>query len=295
MNSAKIRAILNVMRIPQWVKNTFIFLPAFFGEEIIRNHNYFNTLFAFIGFSLIASSVYILNDYKDLTQDQLHPDKKNRPLASGELQLKEAALEGVLLLTSGFLFLWFTLHNLQVIYIMLGYVLLNIAYTFILKHFAVIDVITIAFGFVIRLFVGSSVTAVVLSQWIIITTFLLALFLALSKRRDDVLIFIETNDKTRTNISGYNLEFLNASIIITAAVIIVTYLMYTLSPEVFLRTGVQPYPTAAFVLAALLRYLQLTFVKKKSGNPTKILLTDFFLQAIILAWIISFVYILYIK
>src|SRR5690606_37377429 len=141
---------------------------------------------------------------------------------------------------------------------------------------------------------GGVIAQVYISQWIVIMTFLLALFLGFAKRRDDVLLFMESGQKARKSIDGYNLEFINASMVIMAAVVIVAYLMYTLSEEVIIRFGTRHlYATSLFVILGIIRYLQITFVQQKSGNPTKILLRDVFIQLLLAGWIITFFVIIY--
>ena len=167
-------------------------------------------------------------------------------------------------------------------------------YTLYLKHIPIIDVSIIAIGFVLRLFVGSLVTGIELSMWIVIMTFLLALFIALAKRRDDVIIFMETGQKMRKVINGYNLNFLDNAMMIMGAVVIVSYLNYTTSTIlVGQEISEYLYLTSLFVVIGILRYMKITFVNKKSGSPTKIILKDLFLQLVLLFWIISFTILIY--
>jgi decaprenyl-phosphate phosphoribosyltransferase len=186
------------------------------------------------------------------------------------------------------------LLDVKVLVIMLIYVVINIIYTVALKHIAIVDVMVIAVGFVLRLFVGSVVSDVPLSMWIIIMTFLLALFLAFAKRREDVILFIEKGEKVRKVIDRYNIEFLNMSMIIMAAVIIISYIMYTISPDILKRThGDKTYLTVIWVVLGILRYIQKSFVYNESGSPTRVLLTDRVLQGVVAAWIISFWVLMY--
>jgi 4-hydroxybenzoate polyprenyltransferase len=171
---------------------------------------------------------------------------------------------------------------------------MNIAYSVHLKHMAIIDITIIAVGFVLRLFIGSVVTGISLSHWIVIMTFLLALFMALSKRRDDVLIYEKVGKKMRRVIGGYSLQFLDIAMAIMASVVIVSYIMYTSSSEVMERLGSDYlYLTALFVIMGVMRYLQITFVLLNSGSPTQIVLKDRFIQSTLLLWFISFIWILY--
>ncbi|MCI5222050.1 MAG: hypothetical protein D3924_05110, partial [Candidatus Electrothrix sp. AR4] len=184
--------------------------------------------------------------------------------------------------------------SLQAFYILGAYIILNIGYSFYLKHISILDVTIIAVGFVLRLFVGSTVTETPLSMWIVIMTFLLALFMALAKRRDDVLLFLDTGQKMRKVVDGYNLQLIDGAMLIMASVVIVAYLLYTTSIEVVHRMQSEHlYLTALFVILGIMRYLQIAFLEHDSGSPTKIVLKDKFLQLTILAWIFSFIWIIY--
>lgn len=284
--------VFALMRPHQYIKNTFIFLPLFFSGLASYIHLAANTFVAFIAFSLSASAVYILNDYQDIEEDRLHPKKKFRPLASGVIGKRQAIAIMLVLFTVGITLMGLT--SLTAMLILLAYIVTNIAYSFSLKHIAILDVCIIATGFVLRLFVGATVTDIHLSMWIVIMTFLLALFMALAKRRDDMLIFINTGKKMRKVINGYNLPFIDAAMSIMAGVVIVSYILYTTSTPIVQRLNSEYlYLTALFVVLGVMRYLQITFVEQDSGSPTKIVLNDRFLQLTIVAWLMSFVWILY--
>jgi decaprenyl-phosphate phosphoribosyltransferase len=287
-----IKPFFSLMRPEQYVKNLFIFLPLFFGHKINHPALFADTFVAFVAFSLTASAVYILNDCRDIEADRQHPLKKNRPLASGAISKHAAFILMVLLLVTGLSIMG--IYGLPALGILLFYVLLNIAYTFYMKYIAIVDVSVIAIGFVLRLFVGSQVTDIHLSMWIVVMTFLLALFIALAKRRDDVLIFLDTGKKMRKVVDGYNLQFLDAAMIIMASVVIVAYTLFTTSTEVVARVqNPYLYLTAFFVIIGILRYMQTTFVKQRSASPTYIILHDRFIQLILLGWISTFAWILY--
>ncbi len=285
-------SLIKLMRPHQYVKNLFIFLPLFFAMKITDTALLFNAIIAFIAFSLTASAIYTLNDYHDIEEDRQHPKKKNRPLASGAISKQQAVTVMAVLVILGF-GLMATL-SWAAAGILAAYVLMNLTYSFRLKHIAILDVTIIAVGFVLRLFIGSAVTGIALSMWIVVMTFLLALFMALAKRRDDVLIFLETGKKMRKVVDGYNLQFLDAAMAIMASVVIVAYTIYTTSDAVVQRLHSEYlYLTALFVILGVLRYLQVAFVLKDSGSPTKIVLKDRFMQLTLLGWVISFVWILY--
>ena len=284
--------ILKLMRPHQYIKNLFIFFPLFFALKITDTGLLFNAVIAFISFSLTASAIYTLNDYHDIEEDKQHPKKKYRPLASGMINKSQAIIIMSVLFVSGFTLM--AILSLEAAGILLTYVLMNIAYSFYLKHIAILDVVIIAIGFVLRLFIGSVVADIPLSMWIVIMTFLLALFMALAKRRDDVLIYLDTGKKMRKVIDGYNLQFLDTAMAIMASVVIVAYTIYTTSAEIVARVHSEYlYLTALFVILGIMRYLQVAFVLKDSGSPTKIVLKDRFMQFTLVGWIVTFAWILY--
>jgi len=288
----KLSAIFKLMRPHQYVKNIFIFLPLFFALKITDIPLFTDAIIAFIAFSLSASAIYTLNDFRDIEEDRDHPQKRFRSLASGAVTKLQAIIIMILLFSVGFSLMASLSFNATLI--LAAYVIMNITYSFYLKHISIVDVTTIAIGFVLRLFVGSAVTNIHLSMWIVIMTFLLALFMALAKRRDDVLIYENTGKKMRKVIDGYNLQFLDTAMSIMAAIVIVAYLMYTTSTEVVQRVGSEYlYLTSFFVIIGIMRYLKMTFIHKDSSSPTKIVLKDRFTQLVLLAWILSFAWILY--
>ena len=284
--------IIKLIRPHQYIKNIFIFMPIFFIGHITNIELILITTTAFVAFSISASAVYIFNDYQDIDDDRKHPEKKHRPLASGSITKKFAiTLIGVFFIIG--ISIMATI-SFQVVGILCIYITLNIAYSLYLKHIAILDVSIIAICFVLRLFIGSSATGTALSMWIIITTFLLALFIALAKRRDDILFFLNTGKKMRRAIDGYNLQLIDGAMMIMASVVIVTYILYTTSIEVLQRMQSEYlYLTALFVILGIMRYLQISFVENNSGSPTKIVLRDKFMQITILAWAFSFAWIVY--
>jgi decaprenyl-phosphate phosphoribosyltransferase len=284
--------ILLLLRPYEYVKNLFIFLPLFFAFRITNLELLTNTLIAFVAFSLAASGNYIFNDCYDLDEDRLHPRKKDRPLASGVVDKRTALFIMVILLAAGGGLM--TVCSFEAAGILGLYVLMNVAYSVYLRHIAILDVTIIALGFVLRLYVGAAVTGITLTMWIIVITFLLALFMALAKRRDDVLLFLDTGRKHRKVIDGYNIRFLDGAMTIMASVVIVSYILYTTSSYAIekMHSG-NLYFTAIFVILGILRYLQISLVENNGGSPTQIILKDRFIQITIIAWILSFSWIMY--
>lgn len=285
---------LQLLRPQQWTKNAFVFLPVFFGGKVTDYSSLVMALIAFISFSLAASAIYCINDIRDAEADRLHPGKCRRPIAAGTVSARAAAALSIILMLCA-VGIPLLVNNLEVSVLIATYIILNIAYCFKLKQIAIVDVMIIAMGFVLRVAVGGVICNVWLSPWIVSMTFLLTLFLAFAKRRDDVVIRESSGILVRKNIAGYNLPFLNQVLSMLATMSMVCYILYCISPEVESRFDSHYiYITAVFVLAGILRYMQLSLVDSKSGSPTKILLDDRFLQACILCWLVSFFAIIYI-
>ncbi len=279
------------------MKNLFVFLPLFFSGNLLNLELLGHCCLSFFAFCLASSAIYCLNDLMDADYDRTHPIKRLRPVASGIIGKRLCIfLSSVLMLFSlaiPTLFFKgeFAMYSLLIVAF---YLLLNILYCFRLKREAIIDVVIISLGFVLRVGIGATSTGIVLSPWIIIMTFLLALFLAFSKRRDDLLIFETTGKRMRSNIDKYNLSFLNQAITMVGTVMLVSYIIYTVSPDVIERFHSKyVFTTAIFVLLGLLRYMQLALVFSKTGSPTKVLYKDRFIQVCIVGWGILFFIIIY--
>lgn len=287
----RIRDVVILIRPEHWVKNLFIFLPAFFAARLAEPELMANALLGFTAFCLMASAVYVLNDLVDAPQDRNHPDKCKRPIASSAISRVEAIFILAVLLGASFLLPLF--FRPEMLIFSLLYFLINVAYSLSLKHLAIIDVSLIGLGFLLRVLAGGAVTGVAVSHWLIVLTFVLALILGLAKRRGEYIVAMGENN-FRKALEGYNLPFLDMSMVVCSTVAIVAYLMYCFSPEVTQRIGSDKiFYTSFFVVAGVLRYLQLTLVFGKTESPTRALLRDGFLQIILLAWIGSFAWLLY--
>jgi 4-hydroxybenzoate polyprenyltransferase len=288
------KLFLKLIRPEQWAKNLFVFLPVFFGGQLLNLSALLSCVAAFAAFSLAASSVYCFNDIVDAEADKAHPEKRNRPVASGAITVKTAYAAMAVCSLLSLAILFFSSYALAAL--ILFYYLMNIAYCVKLKDYAIIDVIIISIGFVLRVSAGGIASGIRCSEWIIIMTFLLALFLAFAKRRDDVIRYVNTSVSHRKNTDRYNPEFMNQVMTVVAAVAIIAYILYTLSPEVIdYYNSRHVYITGIFVLTGIIRYLQLTIVDVKSGSPTKILLHDRFIQCCVAGWIVLFLIIIYSK
>ncbi len=291
-----IRHTIKLMRPHQWLKNVFVFTPLFFDRHTTEWCYVWPCILAFMAFCLVASGIYCFNDIRDAEADRRHPVKRLRPVASGAVGVRTAYAAMVTAWVSAFALVAMVSNEArwELTATLLLYIVINVAYSLKLKQIAILDVLVIATGFVLRIVVGGLATGIILSHWIVLTTFLLALFLALAKRRDDVAIYETLGIKARKNVELYNMDFLNQSIGIMGSVTIVCYILYTVSDDVVERTGSNYlYATSSFVLAGILRYMQLTFVCQRSGSPTKVLLHDHFILACIVGWIAAFALILY--
>lgn len=287
---------IQLLRPLQWLKNMFVFAPIFFSNNLLKPDYFWPTLIVFISFCFISSSIYCFNDLRDVETDRLHPKKCLRPIASGIVSVRGGYTMmvlcmvlslGVLSLVKG--------SNTPYLYIIIGgYWLMNIAYCMKLKQYAIIDVSIIAIGFDMRVLIGGLAADIWVSQWLVLMTFLLALFLALTKRSDDFTIYEQTGNKPRVSITGYNKEFINEAIAIVSAITMVCYIMYTMSEEVIARMNSQYlYLTSGWVFVGLLRYMQKTIVYGSSDSPTKSLVKDHFIQLCIFGWLVSFFVIIY--
>ncbi len=281
-----------LIRPHHWIKNTFIFLPVFFGGQFLHAQLWPRLIIGFFVYSILASAVYILNDLQDVASDRQHPVKCKRPFASGVFSTKTGYLMLFLHVIVGLACAWYL--NASFFYIVSIYLIINIFYSYGLKSISILDIMIVAVGFILRLKAGGILADVDLSLWINIMVFLLALLIAVGKRRDDILIREQSGITLRKSLAGYNLPFLNAWLSILSAITIVAYLMYTLSPTVIERLGTyRLYYTTVFVVAGLMRYLQLVYIDNATASPIKILYRDIFIQVIIVTWIMAFFAIIY--
>lgn len=288
-----------LLRPYQWVKNAFCFLPLFFDRHILDMEYLFPCLIAFVGYCFAASGIYCFNDIYDVESDRRHPMKCNRPFASGVISKRIGYMLMAICWIISFAIIssWsFTKGDRNLLYGTISfYILMNIAYCIWLKRFAIIDVFIIALGFDLRILIGGFSTGIWLSEWIIMMTFLLALFLALAKRRDDVVLFEKTGIKVRDSIDRYNVTFMNVVLTVAASITMVCYILYTVSPTVVTRFGSRHiYFTSFFVLLGIFRYMLIAIVDQDSGSPTHVLLKDKFLQTSIVGWIVCFGMLIYI-
>jgi len=277
---------LELLRYKQWAKNLFVFVAVFFSGQFLKIELLYNSLYTFIIFCLVSSSVYILNDTLDRHLDALHPKKKKRPIASGQVSIQQALIIKAILLLIATILLIF-LGSLEVALCLVGYYVINVLYCIKLKHVALIDIFLIALGFLLRVLAGGYATDLHLTDWALILNFILALILAIGKRRGE-LKNADIKGETRKALQGYSVPFLDVLLAICCVMAIVCYIMFTLSEEVQARFHHNIIYTVVFVVFGIFRYLQLSLVYNKAESPTAILYKDRYIQITILLWIISF-------
>ncbi len=283
-----------LIRAHHYVKNIMIFLPYFFAGSINDLFTTFSAFKAFFSFCFTASFIYIINDLKDIESDKHHPTKSKRPLASGAIKPMHAIVIGLALLTAGLLMA--SRVNNEVLLLITIYLLMNIAYSFGLKNIAILDVFIVAFGFVLRILVGGASTNLVISKWLIITTFLLSLGLVLGKRYDDIVL---TNKDVSGNIrrvtKKYNLEFIRNALVMVFTLATMCYIIYSIDPLIETKFKSHYfYTTSLPVVLGVFRYFAIVFIENKSASPVKIALRDTFILACILIWVSMFLYFIYI-
>jgi decaprenyl-phosphate phosphoribosyltransferase len=283
--------ILVLLRPHQWIKNLFVAAPLFFTPAALSAAAGARVALGVACFSALASAMYVLNDWCDREADRCHPRKRHRPLAAGTVSTGAALVLALCLAVAG-LGLAVLLLPAPFGQVLAGYVVLNLAYSFRLKRIAILDVMVIAIGFVLRIYAGGFLIGVTPTVWIVACTLLLALFLALAKRRDDIVRGLEKSH--RPSLAGYNAVFLDTAIAVVLGSLLVCYILYTTQPENMARLHSNNlFLTVPFVIAGVLRYLQLTLVEHRSGSPTRVVVTDRFLLLTILGWLLTFARLIY--
>lgn len=287
-----VRDIWQLLRPPQWSKNTVLFAALIFSKHLFVFPDVAIVAAAFLCFCCVASGAYVMNDIRDCERDRQHPLKARRPLPSGRIQRGTAlviavALTGAGLIGAFALGLGFGLLTAF-------YFALQVAYTFVVKDMVILDVMSIATGFVVRAVAGGVVIGVPVSPWLIICTFLLALFLGFSKRRHELVLLDDRAIEHRASLREYSPYFLDQMIAVVTASTVVAYAIYTVSPEVREKLGTdQLYLTVPFVLFGIFRYLYLVHQREQGGNPTQLLLSDQPMLLDVLLWILTASVLLY--
>lgn len=270
-----LRNIAVSMRPEQWTKNIIVFAGPFFAKKLGNPAILLSTCEIFCIFCIVSSASYILNDLIDRKEDAHHPDKCKRPIARGDLSMAAAICSSLILGGAGLLWAWALSYKLFAM--VLTFLALHIAYDIVLKHISIVDVFAIALAFILRLLAGVSLSDITspISSWILLCTFLLALFLALCKRRAEMALLMDRSKQHRKSLEGYSIEFLDQLITIVAGCSVLSYALYALSAETIAKHGTDKLIyTIPFVVYGMFRYLYLVHMKRGGSNPEKILLTD---------------------
>jgi 4-hydroxybenzoate polyprenyltransferase len=284
--------LVTSLRPQQWVKNGFVFAALIFSRSITDWHRNARVAAGAILFCLISSAVYLLNDILDASEDRKHPLKRLRPLASGRLGLGTASLAAIVLGLVSLGGAWILDHTFFII--VAAYGLINVLYSWVLKRVVLLDVFVISAGFVLRVVSGGVIIHVEISPWLIVCTTLLALFLALSKRRHELVVLGREAGNHRAILSHYSPYYLDQLIGIVTASTLMSYALYTLSNDVRMKfPGKRLELTIPFVLFGIFRYLYLMHQNEEGGNPTRLFLTDPVLLSVVLFWAASVIFIIY--
>ena len=289
-----IGALLQQARVRQWTKNLVLFAGVIFAHQFMDADEITRAILGFVSFCLLSSTIYTLNDLVDLEVDRVHPKKRHRPLASGKIS-RPVAWFWMILLAAGGGLLASTL-GVGFMKVAGGYLLLNICYTLVLKRMVMVDVLAISIGFVLRAVAGVALLLqpADLSPWLLLCTFFLALFLAVSKRRHERVLLKDQAEQHRRTLVEYPPELVDQLIPVVTAATVISYSIYTVSPGTVESVGGSELVyTVPFVVFGVFRYLDIVFRQREGGSPTETLLTDLPLLINVLLWMLAVVWILY--
>ena len=266
--------LLKLIRLPQWIKNLFVFVPLIFSKNLFREEYLITTILAFFIFCLTSGIVYIINDIADVESDRLHPQKKSRPIASGKTTVRQAIITAAILFV--IIILFAQKFNIQFIALVGLYFILNILYSLVLKNIVLLDIFSIAAGFMIRVLAGAFVINVEVSSWLILTTMFISIFFAVMKRRSELNLAENVEFiATRKVLQHYSLNFADQMATIASAGVIICYALYTVAERTvtIFRTDNLIY-TTPFVVFGIFRYMYLIYMNKKGENTTEIMISD---------------------
>jgi 4-hydroxybenzoate polyprenyltransferase len=288
-----LKVYFNLLRIPQWIKNFFIFVPLVFSQHLF-DYNYLKlSILGFIIFSFTSSSIYIINDLIDINEDKVHPVKKFRPIPAGSVSKSKAVVAAAILAFISFSLLPFTNPYFGIT--VLAYFAITILYSAGVKNIVILDVFTIAAGFILRILGGAFIINVEISSWLMLTTMFISLFLAVMKRRSELKhVTGEDTTSTRKVLAHYSANFLDQMSTVTSAGVIICYALYTVSQRTvsIFKTEHLIY-TTPFVVFGIFRYMYLVYIGKKGENTSELLLSDLSMMINLLFYILTVVVIIY--
>jgi len=299
----KLSKFLRLIRVHQWIKNVFVFVPLLFSLHLFNKDYLITTLFAFLLFCLASSAIYVINDLVDIESDRAHPVKRNRPLPSGAISQTSAIITAALLLVAVF---WTMMYfNVEFILLVVAFIVLNVLYSFWLKNLVLLDIFSIAAGFSIRVLAGAFVIQVPISSWLLLTTMFISLFLGVMKRRSELVLVAEKQRQnldlteepgtnSRKVLAQYSLNFADQMATVAATGVIVCYALYTVAPRTvsIFHTERLIY-TTPFVVFGIFRFMYLEYMSGKAENTTHTLATDFPMIANVLLYAVATVMIIY--
>jgi len=276
--------LITLVRPSQWTKNAFVLAPLVFSQRLFEADDLSRAGIAFSSFCLASSAAYVFNDILDRGRDRKHPLKRDRPVAAQRISVAQAgaiaAVLAVVSIASG------AAVGGSIVGLLLAFLGLQALYSVWLKHIVIVDVAALAAGFVLRAAAGVVAVGALMSPWLIVCTFLLALFLALAKRRHELFLLERDAGDHREVLGRYTVTLLDQLIVIASVTTLIAYVLYTVSPEVIAKLGTQRlYLTVPFVVFGLFRYLFLVYGRQEGGSPTDVLLGDIPLQIGIFSWI----------
>jgi len=261
------------MRPKQWVKNLFVFAGLIFSRHLMDPQLFIKVTLGFALFNLLAGSMYLFNDIRDIGNDRNHRDKRKRPIASDKLKISTAYTVSVILIVVS-LAIAFCLDP-KFFAILAIYGVVNVAYSLRLKHMVIVDIMIIAFGFVLRVIAGTVLAEVSPSDWLILCTMTISLFFGFSKRRQELVLAGDNAGEQRLVLENYSLPFLDQMIAVVTGCTVISYALYTVSSETVARFGSRNLVfTIPFVLYGIFRYLYLVYHKVSGENPTEMIMKD---------------------
>ena len=288
-----IKNYLKLIRIPQWIKNFFVFVPLLFSQHLFDSDYFLTVSTGFLAFCFTTSAVYIFNDIVDVDADRAHPVKKLRPIASGKISKLSAIIFAIILFI--IVLILTTFFNLSFTISLAIYFILNVFYSTTLKHIVLLDIFSIAAGFLIRVIAGALIINVEISSWLLLTTMFISLFLAVMKRQSELRLVAEDETAaTRKVLSNYSLDFTSQMATIAASAVIICYALYTVSSRTVSIFGTEKLIyTTPFVVFGIFRYMFLVYLNKKGENTTEIMITDLPMIFTVLLYILTTTLIIY--
>jgi len=294
---------LRLIRVHQWIKNVFVFVPLLFSQHLFNQNYFITTFFAFLVFCIASSAIYVINDIVDIEADKAHPVKKNRPLPSGDISMRAAIITASVILVLVF---WsMMLFNNEFVLLVIGFIVLNVLYSFWLKNVVLLDVFSIAAGFSIRVLAGAFVIQVPISSWLLLTTMFISLFLGVMKRRAELMLISENvrqnsianeqfSTQSRKVLTQYSLNFADQMATVAAAGVIICYALYSVAPRTIsiFQTERLIY-TTPFVVFGIFRFMYLEYMSGKGENTTRLIATDLYMILDVIVYIIATIVIIY--